>query len=237
MKRLIEVPWDKRAIFISRPNRFLAICSDTEEGGELMVHVRDPGRLKELLYPGNTVLLKRAKGQTRKTHWDLVAAKASSGRWVLVNSGFHSAIATSILLDSQLSPFGKARKIQPEVRVGHSRLDFLIDIENNEKIYMEVKGCTLVKEGTALFPDAPTKRGRKHLLELLALRKKGYRACVMFLILCPGAGCFDANNQTDPLFYETFYHVIEQGVEVYPVGLEYKDGFIWYIKEIAICSK
>ncbi len=237
MKRLIKIPWDQKALFIKRPNRFLAICSDIRDGRELKVHVRDPGRLKELLYPGNQVLLKRACGRKRKTKWDLIAAMASSGKWVLVNSGFHSAIAASIILDRQLSPFGMVKGLRPEIKVGRSRLDFLVDLENKGRVYLEVKGCTLVKEGIALFPDAPTERGRRHLVELSSLVQEGYRACVMFLILCPEADCFDANIRTDPLFYRTFYDVVRQGVEIYPVGLEYRNNFIWYIKEIDICRK
>ncbi len=234
MKRLLEISWDKRAIFLERPNRFLGICQDPNTNEELKVHVRDPGRLTELLFKGNEVLLKRGKNPKRKTRWDLIAAR-SMGKWVLVNSGFHSAIASLIFNDKEISPFGRVLSLQPEVKVGKSRLDFLLFIEKGKKIYIEVKGCTLQKNGKALFPDAPTQRGRRHLLELADMVEKGSRSAVVFLIFCPNVSCFDANGRTDPAFYETFYHVIEKGVEVYPICLEYKGSFVWYKKEIELC--
>ncbi len=236
MKRLLEIPYDKRAIFVKRPNRFLGICSDTQSGQELKAHVRDPGRLRELLYPGNQVLLSKANKEGRKTDWDLIAARSDSGHWVLVNSGFHSTIASKILSDSEISPLGQIKSIKPEVKVGKSRLDFLVTLRKDKKVYVEVKGCTLEKDGRALFPDAPTERGRRHLMELGELVDKGYMAMVVFLVLCPHVECFDANKETDPYFFNTFHRILRQGVRVYPVCLEYKDGFIWYKREIGICN-
>ncbi len=234
MKRLLEISWDKRAIFLERPNRFLGICQDPSTNENLKVHVRDPGRLRELLFKGNEVLLKRSQNPKRKTRWDLVAAR-SMGKWVLVNSGYHSAIASLIFNNQEISPVGQVVSLKREVKVGKSRLDFLLFLEKGEKIYIEVKGCTLQKNGKALFPDAPTQRGRRHLLELADVLENGFRSAVVFLIFCPQAECFDANGQTDPSFYETFYQVIEKGVEVYPICLEYKGSFVWYKKGIGLC--
>ncbi len=236
-KRLLEIPWDKRAIFQKRPNRFLGLCTDPQDGSHIEVHVRDPGRLRELLFPGNEVLIKRASNPARKTKWDLIAARGEDGSWILVNSGFHSQIASSILSRRELSPFGKAIEIRPEIKVGDSRLDFALVLENSETIYIEVKGCTLQKKGVALFPDAPTLRGTRHVNELVRLVEKGKRASVLFLIFCQGVRCFDANRDTDPNFYNALYSAMDKGVEIHPINLEYKDGFIWYKDKVEFCSK
>ncbi len=238
MKRLLEISWDKRAIFLERPNRFLGLCRELDGAGrQLEVHVRDPGRLRELLFEGNEVLLKKAARKRRKTGYDLVAARSSGSRWVLVNSGFHSQIASMIFRDQRISPFGPVHYIKPEVKAGKSRLDFFLGLEAGREMYVEVKGCTLEKKGVAFFPDAPTERGRRHLLELMDATKQGFGAAVVFLIFCPLAYCFEANIHTDPKFHRCLYMAMEQGVEVHPLHLEYKDRFIWYKREIEICSR
>ena len=235
MKRLIDIPWDKKVAFIKRPNRFLGICQDKATNQEFKVHVRDPGRLKELLYPGNMVLIKKAEKKDRKTKWDLIAASSQKGEWVLVNSGFHSHIAQSIILDPDISPFRRVQGIEREVNVGGSRLDFCLVHNHGRKVFIEVKGCTLEKDGRALFPDAPTTRGNRHVLELLDLSRQGYGAAVMFLIFCPGVYCFAPNWETDPLFSKSLERATRQGVEVYPICLKYKDKSIWYNQKIDLC--
>jgi len=239
-KRLLEIPWDKRAIFLKRPNRFLGICEDPDTGSQLKVHVRDPGRLRELLFKGNEVLVRKASNPDRKTKWDLIAAKGQGDDWILVNSGFHSKLASMILADEELSPFGPASDIRPEVKVGESRLDFVINLKENsatQPIYIEVKGCTLEQGGKALFPDAPTKRGTRHLHELIRLVDADKRAAVLFLIFCQAVSCFDANKATDPEFHRALYEARERGVEIHPIKLAYKDGYIWYKGEVGVCSR
>ncbi len=234
MKPLFEIPWDKEAIFLERTNRFLAICNIEGQSGSVKVHVRDPGRLKELLFPGNRLLLKRAKGKPRKTSWDLISALSQDGKsWVLVNSGFHSSIASAIFEDEEISPFKGIREIKKEVKFESSRLDFLLTLESFERIYIEVKGCTLERSNIALFPDAPTERGRRHLKELIKIREeKGERSAICFLIFCPNVNYFSPNWNTDREFSRTFYEAIKKGVECHPFLLEYKKGMVNFLREI-----
>ena len=227
MIRLVQVTWDKRAVFLERPNRFLALAQINGDTKVQKVHVRDPGRLKELLFPGNELLVKYAGKPGRKTSWDLMAAKFQ-GEWIPLNSGLHPAIARAILENPEISPFGAVCSITGEVKYGKSRLDFLIQTVNDEKIYIEVKGCTLMKGQTALFPDAPTARGRRHLQELMEIRKTGIRSAVVFLIFQGRSRAFQANRRTDPEFAKVLSEAAGNGVEIYPVLLEYRHDIIWY---------
>ncbi len=230
MVELISVPWDRKAVLISRPNRFLAIAKLADPGIKetLKVHVRDPGRLTELLFPGNQLLLKYAAGPGRKTEWDLVAARHDR-KWIIVNSGLHPSIARAIIENKGISPFGKVNAVRPEVKYGRSRLDFLITV-GTRNIYTEIKGCTLAsKDGlVAMFPDAPTDRGRRHLEELIAVRHQGDRAAVIFLVFRSNCRIFMANSNTDPAFANKLRKAQENGVEIYPVLLEYRHDKIWY---------
>ncbi len=201
---LIRIPWDAEGVFVERPNRFLGVV-DVIHPEVLMgerVHVRDPGRLKELLYRGNRVLLKRAVGEGRLTEWDLIAARGG-GEWVLVHSGYHREISRRILENTDISPLGPITPLRAEVSVGHSRLDFLARTADGRDAWIEVKGCTLARDGVALFPDAPTERGRRHLRALMDIRGRGVDAHVIMLVFRE-AECFAPNAETDPEFASLF---------------------------------
>lgn len=250
---LLKITTDAEGIILSRPNRFLAIVDIPKlDLGDVNVHVHDPGRLKELLFPGNKVLLRWAEKEGRKTKWDVIAAwwpgepdtgsTEPSGQWVLIHSGYHSAIAEAILTDPELSPFGTLVSHRREVKVGKSRMDFQLtttgtDETSNDpdQIMVEVKGCSLTEDGIALFPDAPTERGRRHLETLIGLRET-MRTAVLILILRKDSGCFRPHGEMDPKFAETFYRAMEEGVEMYPALLEYVDGEIVFHRFIPVCE-
>lgn len=236
--KLISIPWDQQAELLERPNRFLAIARPLKHATRktpetIKAHVCDPGRLRELLFPGNKILLRYAARPGRKTDWDLIAARYGE-EWILVNSGFHSAITKAVLNNRQISPFGPLNSLRSEVKYGNSRLDFLIRTQKDEKIYIEVKGCTLVRKNTALFPDAPTIRGRRHLEELMCITQQGYRAAVIFLILGRDSRTFRANSETDRNFAKGLYLAHTMGVEIYPLVLGYREDIIWYKSRIPV---
>ncbi len=230
--KLIDVEWNIVASIISRPNRFLAIVNI--DGRNEKAHVRDPGRLEELIYPGNKVLLAHRPGEGRKTHWEVIAANDSD--WILINSGFHRSISEAILGNPEICPVGTVDKIWPEVMVGHSRLDFMVE-KDGEIIGLEVKGCTLENNGVAIFPDAPTERGTRHVNALMQMKREGKRAAIMILVFRKGAECFAPNRETDSKFTEAFENAMEIGVEVYPVKLEFKDKSINYLGRIPVCRE
>ncbi|MBS7528047.1 DNA/RNA nuclease SfsA [Fusibacter paucivorans] len=204
-------------IFIERPNRYIAKVAINN--AIVTVHVHDPGRLQELLYEGNTCLIKYAASEKRKTDWDMIAAKKNDG-YVLIHSGYHRYIAEAILSSSKWTPFDAVYTYRAEVKTFDSRLDFCLMPSENERIWVEVKGCSLSEDGTAKFPDAPTVRGRRHLETLMKLKASGDRAAVLLLILSE-AERFVPKRDTDPDFYKTFYEAIAQGVEVYPVKVTF----------------
>ncbi|MFW5953276.1 MAG: DNA/RNA nuclease SfsA, partial [Candidatus Natronoplasma sp.] len=144
-KILIHIPHDARGVFKTRKNRFLGEVEIFETNSVEDVHIRDPGRLGEILYSGNEVLLEKAQSEDRKTNWTLLAGKMKN-QWIFVNSGYHRSIAEKILDDPDISPFEELIDYEAEKRLGNSRIDFLLEKEE-EKIWVEVKGCTLARDG------------------------------------------------------------------------------------------
>ncbi|HAS74423.1 MAG TPA: DNA/RNA nuclease SfsA, partial [Clostridiales bacterium UBA8960] len=234
-KVLLKIDGLIKAKFVSRPNRYLSIV---ELNGQLIeVHVHDPGRLKELLYEGNVCLIKFVPSVHRKTSWDMIAAQ-KDGAFVMVHSGYHRYIAEAILKDSMVNPFGQFESMKAEAKHGKSRIDFLAKATGDERpIWVEVKGCSLSVGGVAMFPDAPTVRGTRHLEELMAISESGDRAGVLILVLSESK-VFVPKKDTDPKFYKTFYEAIDKGVEIVPVQIEFfesgvvKYGGILPIKEV-----
>ncbi|HOP26647.1 MAG TPA: DNA/RNA nuclease SfsA [Candidatus Sabulitectum sp.] len=215
---MAEIPDAIEAVFMERPNRFLLIAGDGM-GSRFAVHVPDPGRLRELLYPGNRLLVIPSPGEGRKTKWTLAAARLGSS-WVLVNTTFHREIASRFLLGGH-SPLGRISALRAEVKSpsGGSRFDFLV----NDRLWLEVKGCTLLKNGVAMFPDAPTLRGRKHVNELMEIASGGSPAGVLFLVFVNGAEYFTANSETDPGFAEALRTAVSAGVSVWCAEMSF-DG-------------
>ncbi len=219
--KLFQIKADKQTIFKKRLNKFAGITRENE-----LVHIHDSGRLEKIIYEGNEILLRKAYGE-RKTKWDLIAGKYKD-KWVLTNSLFHSKIAEKML---QLGIPFKANKIEKEKKYGNSRIDFLID----EKILMEVKGCTLEENEIAMFPDAPTIRGQRHIRELIHAIKNGYDAALLFLIFVPSL-CFKPNEKIDGKFAFLFYKAISTGMKVYPALMEYDKEWIYYRNMLPLCN-
>lgn len=184
----------KSGIFRERPNRFTA-CVETE-GSRETVHVKNTGRCRELLIPGVRVYLSQAGNmENRKTKYDLVCVeKRRPGRKPLLinmDSQIPNDAAEEWLKTGEL--FGKTARIRREVTYGGSRFDFCIDDEKGQCHYLEVKGVTLEENGVALFPDAPTERGVRHLKELAACAKAGFGAWLLFVIQMKGMRVFRPN--------------------------------------------
>jgi sugar fermentation stimulation protein A len=210
--------------FVDRPNRFTVTFKYDNKLEN--AHLRDPGRLKELLLPDVELLLRPALNTAnRKTKFDIIAV-LKDDLWVLINSGFHSDIASD-LIDFQIIDGFKGYFVQKrEYTYGKSRIDFLLNNENNEKMLVEVKGCTLVDEGLAKFPDAPTTRGKKHVEELISAKKEGLEASILFLIFCEDAKCFSPNFLMDPDFSNALKEAKKVGVNIISYSFKniYKKG-------------
>ncbi len=204
------------ARFISRPNRFIALAE--VNGKTETVHVKNTGRCKELLLPGATVYLSVAENPARKTPYDLIAVDKilPDGRTVTINmdSQAPNAIAAEWLPVSGLFP--KTAAIRREVTHGDSRFDFCIQ-DGEITAYLEVKGCTLEQDGVALFPDAPTERGVKHIRELISLAKDGHPAYILFIIQMKGTHTFRPNDATHKAFGDALRDAGAAGVHILAV--------------------
>jgi len=200
----------REAVFLERPNRFLAVIE--LNGKSERAHVPDPGRLKELLVPGARVRLRAASAPGRRTSWDVIGVKCPQG-WVNIDSRLPNLLFAEALREGSLEEFPAGCSIKAEPRFGAGRLDFLLECAGPPCL-VEVKGCTLVVDGLALFPDAPTLRGSRHLEELVAAKAEGYRACVVMVVKHPGGEAFAPKEDTDPLFASTLRRAAAAGVEV-----------------------
>ncbi|MBQ9099090.1 MAG: DNA/RNA nuclease SfsA [Clostridia bacterium] len=209
----MHYPHVVRATFLSRPNRFIAHV--LLEGEEVIAHVKNTGRCKELLLPGCTVYLSVSDNITRKTKYDLIAVeKHREGKEPLLinmDSQIPNDVAAEWLRTGLLFPSGVT--LRREVRWGDSRFDFYMECEDR-KAFLEVKGVTLEQDGVARFPDAPTERGIKHLRELIACMAEGYEAYVLFVIQMKEIQRFCPNDQTHKAFGQALRQAAKAGVNI-----------------------
>ena len=192
-----------RGVFLARPNRFIA---RVEIGGlEETVHVKNTGRCRELLVPGAEVWLAKSDNPARKTKYDLIAVRKSTGVLFNIDSQAPNAAAGEWLARQGFD------RIIPEYPFGQSRIDFYME-RGGEKYLLEVKGCTLEREGIGYFPDAPTERGTKHLKELAGAAAQGYHAAVAFVMQAEGLELVLPNGETDPAFAAALEAAKQAGV-------------------------
>lgn len=202
-----------RAEFIARPNRFIA---EVLLNGEAMrCHVKNTGRCKELLLEKAAVYLQQSSDPCRKTACSLIAVQKGE-RVVNIDSQAPNKVFHEALLNRkvQLPGFEDITYIKPEKTFGESRFDFYIESGRN-KAFVEVKGATLEEEGIAKFPDAPTERGVKHLLELIKARKEGYAAFIVFIVQMKNIRYVIPNDQTHKEFGDALRLAEKSGVKVF----------------------
>ncbi|MGL4669978.1 MAG: DNA/RNA nuclease SfsA [Methanobacteriaceae archaeon] len=206
-----------KAIFRNRPNRFIA---EVEINNELAIaHVPNTGRCKELLVNGATVYLLPANNPNRKTKYSLHFVE-NNGVLVSIYSSQANKIVYDAIKNGKIKELANYNKLSREKTVKNSRIDIYLeslDVDGFTRFsdcFVEVKGVTLIKDGVAQFPDAPTERGRRHLEELIELKKEGHRACVFFLIQHPNGNSFKPNWENDPDFAKTLVKAHNDGVEI-----------------------
>ena len=196
------------AVFISRPNRFVAYVE--QAGKQEICHVKNTGRCRELLIPGAELYVQRSENPDRKTALDLISVKKGA-QWVNMDSQAPNKAAAEWLKNGGLGT--KEILVRPEYKYENSRFDFYLETEGR-KAFMEVKGVTLEEDGTARFPDAPTERGVKHIRELMRCLDDGYEAYILFVIQMKGVHAFEPNDRTHPAFGETLREAAGKGVRI-----------------------
>jgi sugar fermentation stimulation protein A len=201
------------ATFVKRDNRFRATVR--VEGHPLWAHLPNSGRLRELLVPGRRVLLKTAQAPGRRTAYDLLMVDLDR-TLVCVDARLPSRLLYESVRAGRLAEFAGYAEVRREVTYGQSRLDLVLEGgPDGGRCFIEAKSVTLVENGVALFPDAPTQRGRRHLGELARARAEGHRAAVVFVVQRDDAVRFSPHDEADPAFGQALREAAQAGVEVY----------------------
>lgn len=200
------------ARFVERPNRFLTVVD--LEGEAVKAHLPDPGRLEELLVPGRRVWVRPAEGDGRKTRYTLALVEAPEGEVVSVVTTLPNALVAEALEAGRIAELEGWEIAAREHRRGRSRFDFLLEGGDRERMLLEVKSVTLVEDGHALFPDAVTARGARHVRELAEARSAGLEAAVLFVVQRRDAASVTAARRIDPDFADALARAHEAGVRL-----------------------
>ncbi|WP_293719663.1 DNA/RNA nuclease SfsA [uncultured Phascolarctobacterium sp.] len=208
MRQKMQYKEIKQGYFLARPNRFIAHIEI--EGQVEVCHVKNTGRCRELLTPRAVVYVECHDDQKRKTKYSLIAVK-KGGLLINMDSQAPNKVVNEWLQGGGLVP--AITLLKPECKHGTSRFDFYVETLQ-QKLFIEVKGVTLEENGIAMFPDAPTERGVKHLDELAQAVREGYAAAVIFVIQMRGVTCFKPNRRTHAAFAEALLRAQQAGVQV-----------------------
>lgn len=205
------------AYLVNRPNRFLVRCK--RDGEVIHAFLPNPGRLWELLLPGRRVhLVEQDETGPRKTRYTVVAVERK-GHPVILHTHLTNKVARYLLNRGWVPGLEESRVRSSEIRVGHSRFDFLLE-RGKDQVFLEVKSCTLFGKRVAMFPDAVTERGSRHLRELGSLARDGKQAAVLFVIHWPHARIFMPDYHTDPVFAETLLAVRDR-IQIIPLAVRW----------------
>lgn len=216
-------------IFSQRPNRFIAHIQ--MKGEEVIAHIPNTGRLKELLCPGTEVMLSYHPSLRRKTKYELRMVKKNAN-WVSIDSQLPNALASEAISSGVIEELKGYPILKREVFYGNSRFD--IQLIGEDICFVEVKGVTLEKDGWSYFPDAPTERGRKHLDELIAAVQNGYRGILLFVIQCNDVTGFSPNTSMDLSFAQKLQAAVSAGVEILAYGCHVSSTEVKIIKKLPV---
>ena len=231
----------REAKFVKRPNRFQGYVDI--DGIEEMVHVPNTGRCREILKEGVTVLLRSEDNPNRKTRYSLIAAYKGD-RLINIDSQAPNKIAEEALKNGAIEDLREYKYIRREKTFGNSRFDFKLGISKQDEdeliaspeneYYLEVKGVTLEDNRETRFPDAPTERGTKHLLELIEVKRSGRGAGVLFVIQMDDVDYFRPNDEMDPEFGRALRLANESGVDVFAYCCKVNNQEITLYKRIPV---
>lgn len=239
---------------LKREKRFISYI---DIGNEIVIaHVPNTGRMEELVYEGVRVLVSQHNEESRKTKFELRMIEKNE-LWVSIDSQLPNKLALEAIQNNVIDELIGFKYLKNEVKFKNSRFDLvlsnniqelieiaktkgksrIIDLGNNIDLnknttFIEVKGVTLEENGWAYFPDAPTERGTKHVLELIELKKMGYDACVLFIIQHPNITGFSPNWENDPKFSHALKTAYESGVKILPYLCEVNEKEVFVYKKV-----
>ena len=217
---------------IERPNRFLGVVDIS--GIQVKAFIPNPGRMYELIVPGKHVYLRPAIGNKRKTQYNLIGVE-HAGVLVSIDSILPNRFMKRMLHEHKLEMFSDYEAVVPEPSYYNGRFDFKLEGQNGITL-IEVKSCTLVEDGRAIFPDAPTKRGARHMNHLArALKEKiADRTAVVFIIQRPDVQVFSPNDPTDPVFSKALRSAAMNGVKVYALATKVVDWDLQLLGQVLV---
>ncbi len=218
-------------IFKRRINRFI---SEVYINNELEIaYIANTGRMEELLLTGAKVILIEKNKKDRKTKYDL-SMVYKNNTLVSIDSRLPNLLLEKALGKGDITYFKGYKSIRREVRYGKSRFDILLE-DGKQAALIEAKSVTLVKENNiAFFPDAPTKRGKKHIHQLIKARQEGYRTAIFFIIQREDAVAFMPNKKMDPEFADALILAKKRGVEIYAYNCKLSENFVCLNNEVEV---
>ncbi|MEW6662279.1 MAG: DNA/RNA nuclease SfsA [Bacillota bacterium] len=212
MAPFVLMPPVQEARLLRKTNRFVAEVEVT--GAIYTAHVPNTGRLQELLFPGNTVLVAAKHHPRRKTGWEVLMAYHPSGVLVAIDTRVPNQLFSLGIKARTITEFSGYHQISAEYTFGTSRLDFRLDGLGLPPCLVEVKSVTLAENGIGQFPDAPTGRGTKHLTALAEAVQKGWRGVIFFMIQREDVTLFRPHDLMDPEFARSLRTANKAGVEI-----------------------
>jgi sugar fermentation stimulation protein A len=216
------------AVFLRRENRFSGFVR--LEGKETQVHVKNTGRCKELLKEGTKVYLEPAQNPERKTKYSLISVYKGT-TLVNIDSQAPNQVVAEALAEGRIEGIGEVSALRREVIFGNSRFDLYFEA-GERRGFIEVKGATLEEDGVCRFPDAPTLRGRKHVLELIQAVESGFEAYVIFVIQMKGVNVFYPHWERDAAFSEALVKAKEAGVNILAYDCDVGIDFLRLSKKV-----
>ncbi|WP_105614579.1 DNA/RNA nuclease SfsA [Vallitalea okinawensis] len=221
------------ATFLERPNRFIAHV--LIDGKEEVVHVKNTGRCREILVEGVKVYLEQASNPNRKTKYSLISAYKGE-RLINIDSQIPNAIIENAVKDNKIKGIDQTTFVKREVTYGKSRFDLYYETEKS-KGFIEVKGATLEIDGMITFPDAPTERGTKHVLEMIDAVKAGYEGSIIFLVQMKDVDYFTPNKKMDPDFSKALKRAHKAGVRILAYDCIVTKDSIEFNEEVPVVFK
>ncbi len=216
-------------LFLERLNRFTALVE--VNGERVQAHLANSGRLRDVLVPGRKAFVVGKHGAGRCTHFDLALVSLPEGL-VSVDARVPGALVAEALTGRRLWPFRDYTRFCREVVFGDSRLDF--KLENRGDCLLEVKSVTKVRNGTAMFPDAVTSRGKRHMGALVEARRQGLEAAVVWVVQRPDALRFSPDDETDPEFGTALRAAVAAGVMAHAFKCAVSLNEIKIVEEIPV---
>lgn len=207
------------ATLIKRYKRFLADVI-TPDGRELTLHCANTGAMTGCATPGDTVWYSTSDNAKRKYAHSWELTETQQHHWICVNTLRANQLVREAIEAGRIPELSGYSNLSAEVKYGteNSRIDLMLQAENQPDCYIEVKSVTLLHAGQGFFPDAVTLRGQKHLRELQSMAEQGQRAVLFFAVLHSGIESVSAAHHIDPRYTELLTQVQKKGVEVMCYG-------------------